>query len=52
MKVKYRKKFLKELSAIPSKTRRTIERFVFNEVPQLASILETGKIEKMKGYSS
>ncbi|MDO9530394.1 MAG: type II toxin-antitoxin system RelE/ParE family toxin [Syntrophales bacterium] len=50
MKVQYKNKFLKELSKIPSKTRKDIEHFVFTEVPNSKSIFETGKIEKMKGY--
>lgn len=50
MKVEYRKQFLKELAKIPVKTRQAIEKFVFEEAPQLDSISETGKVERMKGY--
>ena len=50
MKVQYKKKFLKQLSIIPSSTRVRIEQFVFNELPLVTQIKTTGKIEKMKGY--
>lgn len=52
MNVKYRKIFLKELVKVPSKTRINIERFVFSEITQLDTIDKSGKIERMKGYSS
>lgn len=50
MKVEYRKKFLKDLSKIPSQVRKEIEKFVFDNFPQMNSIFESGKVEKMKGY--
>jgi mRNA interferase RelE/StbE len=50
VKVKYRKKFLKELSQIPSPHRVKMERFVFKELPQAGSIHQLGAIEQMKGY--
>ena len=50
MKVEYRKKFLKELEKIPSTIRIHIESFVFEEIPSLKTIFQSGKIEKMKGY--
>lgn len=52
MKVKYHKRFLKELSKIPLKNRIKIEDFVFNKIPRSESIHQIGSIEKMKGYSS
>lgn len=52
MKVEYRKQFLKELAVVPPKTRKTVEHFVFEVVPQLNSIHESGKFERMKGYRS
>ena len=52
MKIEYRKRFLKELAKIPSKNRIKIEKFVFEELPELDSIFESGKIEQMKGYPS
>ena len=52
MKVDYRKRFLKELSKIPSGTRSKIERFIFEELPKANSIFELGIVEQMKGYRS
>ena len=51
MKIEYRKRFLKELSKIPSETRSKIERFVFEDLPKANSIYDIGFIEQMKGYS-
>jgi len=50
VKVKYRKKFLKELSQIPAPQRVKMEHFVFKELPQAESIHQLGVIEQMKGY--
>jgi mRNA interferase RelE/StbE len=47
----YRKKFLKELSLIPSLQRKEIEKFVFEEILTFNSITERGKI-KIKGYTN
>lgn len=52
MKVQYRKRFLKELSNIPSETRQRIEKFVFEDLPETNSISNLGVIEQMKGYRS
>ena len=52
MIVEYRKRFLKELSKIPSETRLRIEKFVFEDLPNANSISEVGVIEQMKGYRS
>ena len=52
MIVEYRKRFLKELSKIPSETRLRIEKFVFEDLPKANSIHEVGVIEQMKGYRS
>ena len=51
MKAEYRKN-LKELAKIPAHTRRDIEVFAFEEVLQLDSIAQSGKIEKLKGYTN
>jgi mRNA interferase RelE/StbE len=48
----YQKRFLKDLSRIPAKTRNQIEKFVFEDVPQLQTIEESVKIERMVGYPS
>ncbi len=50
MKIEYKKKFLKELSKIPLPHRTSIENFIFEYLPNLKSITETNRIEKMKGY--
>jgi len=50
MKIHYSKRFLKQLSKIPFSTRSKIEHFVFDELPAIAQIELSGKIEKMKGY--
>jgi len=50
MKVKYSKKFLKQLAAVPSDIRLKIESFAFEELVSTSSIYEMGKVEKMKGY--
>jgi len=50
MKIEYGKKFLKELSLIPSKYRIIIEDFVFEELPRYKNIYECKQIESMKGY--
>ncbi len=52
MKVYYRKKFLKDLSKIPSKTRMRMEKFVFEKIPGANSIVELRKVEQLKGYSA
>lgn len=52
MKVKYRKKFLKQLSKLPPDVRTKIEKFVFVELPAIQALGESGKIEKMSGYKS
>ena len=52
MKTDYRKRFLKELSKIPTEIRSSIESFVFKKLPKANSIFELGSVEKMKGYPS
>ncbi len=52
MKVKYRKKFLKQLARTPHWTREQVEKFAFEELPKVSSIGEIGKIEKMTGYDT
>lgn len=52
MKTAYRKKFLKELSHLPLKTRLMIENFAFEEMPQILSISENKKIERLKSYKN
>jgi mRNA interferase RelE/StbE len=50
MRVKYNKKFLKELSKLPNKYAKNIEDFVFDELPNYENIELIGKVEKMRGY--
>ena len=50
MRIEYRKRFLKDLSKIPSKIRKQIEQLAFEELPTLESHTVSKKIEKMKGY--
>jgi mRNA interferase RelE/StbE len=50
VKIKYQRRFLKELARIPPKRRKQIEQFVFKELPGMDSIFESGKVEKMTGY--
>ncbi|MHB1687087.1 MAG: type II toxin-antitoxin system RelE family toxin [Ignavibacteriaceae bacterium] len=52
MIVEYRKTFLKELALIPAQIRNNIENFAFEELPKINALSQSGKIEKMKGYSS
>ena len=52
MNIEYRKRFLKELSKIPSGTRLKIEDFIFEELSKANSIFSIGIVEKMRGYSS
>ncbi len=51
MNVLYSKKFLKQLAKLPESVRLKIESFVFTELPQITTLAETGKIEKMTGYA-
>jgi len=49
MKTDYRKRFLKELSKIPSETRSRIEDFVFEKLPKVNSIFELGIVKQREG---
>ena len=46
MKIEYKKKFLKELSKLPTEYADTIEEFVFDKLPTYANLCEIGKVEK------
>ncbi len=50
MIVQYRKKFLKDLASIPSKDRKEIEKFIFNEIQMYSDIYDEKQFEKMVGY--
>lgn len=51
MKVAYRKQFLKQLSKLPLEVKSRVEIFAFEELPALSSLADSGKIEKMTGYT-
>jgi mRNA interferase RelE/StbE len=50
LRIEYRKRFLKDLSKIPSKARNQIEQLAFEELPSLENRTSSKKIEKLKGY--
>lgn len=50
MEVEITKKFLKELSKIPSEYADKIEKFVFGKLSTFNALSEIGKVEKMTGY--
>lgn len=51
MKTEYRKRFLKDLSKIPTSLRKEIETFVFEEFPKYKTIFDSKKIEQLKNYT-
>ncbi len=52
LQVQFQKKFLKDLENIPMPYRREIEHFVFEILPSLNSLAESGRFEKMTGYAN
>lgn len=50
MKVSFNLAFLKELSDIPSETRRKIEELVFKNIPGYSTTNKIPAIKKLKGY--
>ncbi|MBL0310737.1 MAG: type II toxin-antitoxin system RelE/ParE family toxin [Bacteroidetes bacterium] len=50
MQVLYQKRFLKDLSLVPHRSRKEIENFVFEVLPDAATIAELSRFEKMTGY--
>lgn len=50
MKTAYRKRFLKELARLPASTRRSVETYAFETLPEAATLYEPGNAEKMRGY--
>jgi mRNA interferase RelE/StbE len=50
MKIFYQKKFLKDLSKLPSPQRKKIEDFVFVELPSISSFNQLHHTERMIGY--
>jgi mRNA interferase RelE/StbE len=43
---------LKDLAQIPTKVRKQIEKFVFEEAPKFQSFHDSPKIERLTGYPS
>ena len=52
MRTLYSKKFLKDLSKIPTSKRTSIETFVFEALVRGNSIAKIGKMEKLRGYQN
>ncbi|MFN0277961.1 MAG: type II toxin-antitoxin system RelE family toxin [Pyrinomonadaceae bacterium] len=52
MRIKVKKNFLKQLALVPKDVRERIEFFVFETLPELDSLAQSGNIEKMHGYRS
>ena len=50
MNVRFKKRFLKELSILPSSCRKDVEIFVFEKLPAAKALAELGNVEAMKGY--
>lgn len=51
MQVLFNRKFLKDLAAIPTKTRTKVEELVFKEIPIYTSTSQIQNLEKLKGYT-
>jgi mRNA interferase RelE/StbE len=43
--------FLKDLSKLPSKTRKRVEDLAFSVLPEADNPVDLGKIEKLKGFT-
>jgi len=46
----YKKIFLKDLAALPGRSRLRIERPVFDQIPASENIFQDFDIQKMRGY--
>lgn len=46
----YKKIFLKDLAALPGRSRLRIERLVFDQIPASENIFHDFDIQKMRGY--
>lgn len=42
--------FLKDLAGLPTKVRKRVEKFAFEELPNADQPLHLGKLAKLKGY--
>ncbi|MBC8054334.1 MAG: type II toxin-antitoxin system RelE/ParE family toxin [Sphingobacteriaceae bacterium] len=50
MEVNFNRKFLKDLSQIPEKTRSKVEYLVFQEIPAYSELAQIQNLKKLKGY--
>lgn len=49
MEVRYRRRFLRDLAALPPPIRRRVETFAFETLPAAESLAATGAAEKLRG---
>ena len=52
MQIQFDKKFFKDLSAIGSKQRKQVEKFLEKNTSNPENIEQSGKLEKLKGYQN
>ncbi|MGM0531665.1 MAG: type II toxin-antitoxin system RelE family toxin [Bacteroidota bacterium] len=52
VEIKVNKKFLKELAALPVKTRQKAEKLTFEEIPSCKNINDIPNIQKLSGYKN
>lgn len=52
MELKYHKQFLKELSKLPADYRATIEKLVFEDMPNDENTLIMNRLSKLKGCNN
>jgi len=50
VRVRYKKRFLKELAKLPGRTREEVERFVFETLPAAESLERIGTVERIQGH--
>lgn len=52
MKIQINKAFLRELSKVPFKERKRVEKLLFTDVESYSILYEIPNIRKLKGYSN
>jgi mRNA interferase RelE/StbE len=50
VRVRVKKRFLKDLATLPARTREEIELFVFETLPACSSLERIGTVERMQGH--
>jgi len=50
MKPTYKKKFLKDVNNLPESLKKTIQKIVFEQIPEANSLFDVKGIKKLKGY--